>query len=220
MSMFDSSKSYSIWLFLLCLCLFSCETTSENRGYSAEIIISNVYKAIAEKLENENQVVLTLIIPETGVNNACLEADRLSKWKKNAINELLSEKTTWLLEDFKIYDRFKIIDREVLEVALKEIKLQLSDITDPAHAAEIGTIIGSNYIYALGFSRYCSDNKITDVEARKLIDISTSQIVASDTVRYSYRNTDKNLDFYKTIIKADFNGRSAVIDEHGVWYYK
>ncbi len=188
-------------LFLL-ISLFGCVTTKTNTDYFAEDLIE-ISEIIYRNTPLDSNV---LILDFTDLNGIITHFGRY-----------LSERTYVKLSQS---NAFNIVDRNNIELILKEQSLQQSGVIDEESIAELGDLVGAN-IFIKGVLTEFKD--YVDVEI-SIIDISKGTIIGGDnyqinktqevseligTIVVSEEQIQKELEIYKQSILKDIEDESA-----------
>lgn len=104
-----------------------------------------------------------------------------------------------------------------MEKALKELELQSSGLVSVETMTRVGGFVGANYIVSLSFARHITNDGYEDTHIRKLIELATSRVLASDRVKQEYRRDETD----KPILRLEtLNGRPFVTEADGKSYFK
>lgn len=118
---------------------------------------------------------------------------------------------------FRSHPQVTIVDRSALDAALKELELQSSGLVGMDTMTRVGSFVGANYIVSLSFARHITKRGYQDTYIRKLIELATSRVLASDQVKHEYRRDEKG---QAVLVLQTLNGRPFVTDSEGNSYYK
>ncbi|MDA3937713.1 MAG: hypothetical protein PF693_00170 [Spirochaetia bacterium] len=168
-----------IAILLLLIPLFSCVTTKSNTDYFAEDL-NGIAEIIYRNTPIDSNV---LILDFTDLNGIITHFGRY-----------LSERTYVKLSQG---GSFNVVDRNNVELILKEQTLQQSGVIDEATIAELGNLVGAN-IFIKGVLTEFKDS--VDVEI-SIIDISKGTIIGGDN--YQINKTQEVSELIGTIVKSE-----------------
>ncbi len=115
------------------------------------------------------------------------------------------------------HPRATVVDRSAMEKALKELELQSSGLVSVETMTRVGGFVGANYIVSLSFARHITNDGYEDTHIRKLIELATSRVLASDRVKQEYRRDETD----KPVLRLEtLNGRPFVTEADGKSYFK
>jgi TolB-like protein len=126
--------------------------------------------SLAQQLDDLNRQITTKVTPKTKATIAIVEFADLEGNVTNFGRFLAEELITRLHET----EKFKVIERQLLNQVIKEQKLTLSGIVDPASAKQLGRVLGVDAIVSGSISDL---GKTVRVNAR-LISTETGEIFA------------------------------------------
>jgi len=127
--------------FLLFLILFiGCASPGARNTYSWEGQRGPVAKEIMKRLNNnENVKVINMGNVETSYPVSAFETQAdLDKWKKVIIKQIISKTELSMIDEFREYGNFEVIDRSTLDAILKEQYLGLTGFILQSDAVEVG----------------------------------------------------------------------------------
>ncbi len=110
-----------------------------------------------------------------------------------------------------------LVDRGALDAALKELELQSSGLVSMDTMTRVGSFVRANYVVTLSCARHITKEGYQDTYIRKLIELATSRILATDQVKHEYRRDEKG---QAVLVLQTLNGRPFVTDPEGNSYYK
>jgi hypothetical protein len=117
----------------------------------------------------------------------------------------------------RTHPRAVIVDRSALDTALKELELQASGLVSMDTMTQVGSFVGANYIVPLSFARHMTKDGYQDTYIRKLIELATSRVLATDQVKHDYKRDEKG---QAVLVLQTLNGRPFITDAEGNSYFQ
>ncbi len=213
-----------IFILIFVVILTGCISSSSSLIHSNERAISNRVIKI-EELLNSGNVNLLIIMPKNEVTHNINTDPEYIDWVNRTRQGYVSDIMSALLEYFKSYENFKIVDRQLLDTIIDEQEFSLSNLVNNDTRIRIGNITGANYIFFITYNRYMenvSNTKVikTDTIIHKFISIETGEVIAVDIYKTIFTST-YFLGTWNHSTKSYNNNREIVRDERDdLWYYK
>jgi hypothetical protein len=196
--------------------LSGCVTSPGTGGQDREKATTKIAGQINELLRQGNEVkILLLISPEnvTYVPGAKQPAPG-PEWFESTARQVEAGYAEKLLRS---HPKAVIVDRSVLDKALKELELQSSGLVSADTMTRVGSFVGANYLVSLSFARHTTKKGYQDTYIRKLVELASSRVLALDQVKNEYRRDDKGK---PVLVSQTLNGRTFMTDTDGNSYYE
>ena len=214
-----------IIILILAVLFIGCMSTSSSLIHSNEKVISNRTIKIEELLNNDN-VNLIIIMPKNEVTNNYMYSSEYDEWVNRQTQIVTSSIMSGLIKYFASNEKFKIVDRQIIDSIINEQVFSLSDLVRNDTRIRIGNITGANYILYCTFDLYrhmISNTKYTFTNSMiaKLISIETGEVVSIDIYKDTITTTYIFGQWNNSTIRYYINNRENVYDERDEkWYYK
>ena len=135
-------------------------------------------------LVESTSVTVAVIAGAVSSDMAAGPAHDNEKWKQSIRLDLVSEMESSLLMDFSGQDNLKLGGRSIPDDLLDEFKFKESGLVSAEMRARVGETYGITHLLCCKFTRFSNGNGgRSDVISRKLIDVKTGIVEASDYVR-------------------------------------
>ena len=149
------------------------------------------FDKIRHLLGDKKKVVLAIIIGQ--ITNAMPNSDTkaLEVWESGTRNNLQNELENYWLKakknatDKAIANNFSIVDRSRVDGILNQYLLSELDFVSDKIRAKIGYITGATHLLLIEFGRspYQNSGAYTDILNKRLIDVTTGEVLAISTAK-------------------------------------
>ena len=153
-----------------------------NREFSLAIRLNTLYSPMLYSLVsdrlNAGGKASIAVIPSanTAAQNANLNVSGLIENDKSLIS---SSYEKMLLDEFRAFPGFSVIDRDMLENIMKEVTFQKSGFVDDQTIVKIGKMTGATHLMFVTLSRY--DDATAYVE--RLVEVETTKVLYSNNYK-------------------------------------
>ena len=165
-----------IILLLIVGCMFGADFT-ERIGEQSNVELIQ----IRELLENNQQVSIAVIIDN--ISNLLLNNNKqLSTWIEINKTHIQTDYESKINQQFSSYQNFSLIERNNIDIIIKEQRFQNSGLVSSNAMVEIGNLLGATHILTIDFSRSYGTDKNTNYIDRfykKLVEVETGEILSS-----------------------------------------
>ncbi len=153
-----------------------------NREFSLAIRLNTLYaplfySLVADRLNAGNKTSIAVIpSANTAAQNSNLNVSGLIENDKSLIS---SSYEKMLLDEFRPFAGFSVIDRDMLENIMKEVTFQKSGFVDDQTIVKIGKMTGATHLMFVTLSRY--DDSTAYVE--RLVEVESTKVLYSNNYK-------------------------------------
>ena len=197
-------------------CVSTPDTAGQAGGHTREKATTKIASQIIELLRQGIEVKILLLISPESITYvpAARQSPPGPEWFESTARQVEAGYAEKILRS---HPKAVIVDRSALDKALKELELQSSGLVSADTMTRVGSFVGANYLLPLSFSRHITKKGYQDTYIRKLVELSSSRVLAMDQVKNEYRRDDKGK---PVLVSQNLNGRPFVTDADGNSYYE